>query len=280
LTASPGTTLKVSRQTDLAEVEATRLADSFNTFNTESSSRSLAMRKNIGNRKIVNRVVPHYQRDLTGKKTVKDGDFDLNLKTESHPGAKNGMSGTIKFTASNKAPDSKNIRLLQIVRDEDLSTGKDYVWTGGESNRNKVMTEESPGITAGFHVDQSYGLIKPRTAKADAAISPYYIDYANSGAADNYDGSKVGAVVKDASLWDYPGSGGNRRFTFETAAKATDTGYVYATLKWGFTISDAAKGTVEKEHATAHRSPSWTFAAANEAFKEFYKNPGSSGAPK
>jgi hypothetical protein len=69
------------------------------------------------------------------------------------------------------------------------------------------------------------------------------------------------------------------RFTFETAAKASDTGYVYATLNWGFTLSDAAKGKVEREHATASRSPSATFGVALSNFNEFFKNPGSSKAP-
>jgi len=42
---------------------------------------------------------------------------------------------------------------------------------------------------------------------------------------------------------------------------------------------DAAKGTVENEHATARALASPTFAAVT-AFNEFYQNPGSSKAPK
>ena len=146
------------------------------------------------------------------------------------------------------------------------------MWTGGEANRNKVMTPTAPGIDPGYHVDQSYSKISPRTKKADAAVSPYYIDYGNTGVADNYDGSKKGKAVKEASLYDYPGWVSKCRFSFETAAKGADTGYVYATLTWGFTVSDAAKGTVDKEHATANRGPSATFGAAVKAFNEFYKN--------
>jgi len=43
---------------------------------------------------------------------------------------------------------------------------------------------------------------------------------------------------------------------------------------------DAAKGTVENEHATARALASPTFNAAVTAFNEFYQNPGSSKAPK
>jgi hypothetical protein len=280
---TPHAGLAISSPYDAAEREAEQVAATFDAAATPPASPSLALRDlvraNSGRRQAVARmVVPQLQRDLSGKKAVKDGEFDLNLKTESHPGAKNGMSGTIKFTASDKAPDSNNIRLLQTVRDEDLTTGKEYQWTGGEANRNKVMTAASKGIDPGYFVDVLHTGRSPRAKKTDAPVSPYYIvDYGTGGG--NQDGSKKGKTVKEASLWDYPGSSGNRRFSFETAAKAADTGYIYATLTWGFTISDASKGKVEKEHATAHRSPSATFGAAVKAFDVFYKNPGSSTAP-
>jgi hypothetical protein len=278
----PHAGLAVSSPHDAAEHEAKQVAATFDASSAAATSRSLALRDSLrggsGRPSIAQMASPLLQRDLTGKKSVKDGEFNLDLKTESHPGARNGMSGTIKFTASDKAPDSSNIRLLQVVRNEDLTTGKDYVWTGGEANRNKAMTTAAKGIDPGYFVDASYAGISPRTKKADARVSPYYRDYWPN-ATKSQDGSKKGKTVKEASLWDYPQSSGNRRFSFETAAKGTDTGYVYATLTWGFTISDAAKGTVEKEHANAHRSQSATYGAAVKSFNEFFKNPGSSKAP-
>jgi hypothetical protein len=275
--------LALSRPGDSAEIEATRIAASIaQPGRPPSRSASLAIRDRVfsGPAAVSQLAVPLIQRDLTGKHTVKDGDFDLNLKTESHAGGSNGMSGTIKFTAGAASPDSSSIKLLQVVRDEDLTTGNDYVWTGGEANRNSMMTtaNKAAGVTGGFFVDHSAAAATPRTAKADAAVSPFYRTYwPNSG--QSQDGSKKGKAVAEASLWDFPQSGGNRRFTFETAAKAADTGYIYASLHWGFTISDAAKGTVEKEHASADRGPSATFGAAVAAFNKFYKNPGSSTAP-
>jgi hypothetical protein len=280
---SPQPGLTVSNPTDASEQEAERIADSTsNHVAAPNPSRSLALREAMradrGRTSIARMVAPQLQRDLTGKKSVKDGEFDLNLKTESHTGAKSGMSGTINFAASDKAPDSNNIRLLQVVRLEDLTTGKDYVWTGGEANRNKAMTAASKGIEAGHFVDTSYAGISPRGKKTDAAVSPYYRDYWPNATASQ-DGSKKGKTVKEASLWDFPSWSSKCRFSFETAAKGADTGYVYATLTWGFTISDAAKGTVDTEHATANRSPSATFGSAVKAFNEFFKNPGSSTAP-
>lgn len=285
ISVKPHSKLTVSTPEDAAETEAVQVANLISLQDVPStSSQSLNLRNRMRNERsnhtIANKVSPHVQRDLKGKHTVTDGTFDINLKTESHPGAKNGMSGTIKFKASDKAPDSKNIRLLQIARDEDLTTGKEYVWTGGEANRNKVMTtdDKTKGITGGFFVDLLHANRTPRTSKADAPVSPYYIDDYGTGGG-NQDGSKAGKTINEASLWDFPGSSGNRRFSLETAAKGADTGYIYATLTWGFTISDAAKGKVDHEYAAPHLIQSATFDAAVKNFNEFYKNPGSSTAP-
>ncbi len=284
VSVTPHSGIAVSSPSDAAEIEAQQIAASIEQVKTPPPSGSLALRDRLrrdnGKQTVSRRVQPQLQRDLKGKHTVKDGTFDLNLKTESHPGAKNGMSGTIKFTASGTSPDSKNIRILQIAKLVDSSTGKDYVWTGGEANRNKAMTtaDKSTGVEGGFFVDVLHAGRTPRTSKANPSVSPYYIDDYGTGGG-NQDGSKAGKTIKEASIWDYPGWSSNSRFSFETAAKAADTGYVYATLSWGFTISDAAKGKVTAEHASASLVPSSTFGAAVKAFDEFYKNPGSSKAP-
>jgi hypothetical protein len=277
---SPHDGLSVSRPSDAAELEAARIADALPQSNTAIRREPMIAGASVN---AIARVAPQIQGDLTGPRKTFDGDFDLKLKTESHPNAKSGMSGTIKFKAGAKSPDSKNIRLLQIARDEDLETGKEYKWTGDEANRMNVMTkaDKATGAEEGYFVDLLHKNRKPRTAKADAPVSPYYIDdYAALKSPDNKDGSKSGKTITEASLWDFPGSSGKRRFSFETAAKAADTGYIYATLRWGFTLSDPAKGTVEKENASASAFQSSTFNAAVTAFDEFYKNPGSSKAPK
>lgn len=274
---APHADLGVSSPNDAAEVEAEGIAQALH-----AHSPSLALRDSLRSAPlaIARRLGPQLQRDLTDTLPVAGGEFKMDLKTESHPGGTNGMSGTIKFKANAKAPDSTNIRLLQVVRDQDLTTGKDYVWTGGEANRNKMMTAEdkSRGVEGGFFVDHSAAAASPRTKSADAPVSPYYRDYWPN-ATHSQDGSKKGPAIREASLWDAPGSAGNRQFSFETVAKATDTGHVYGTVMWGFTISDASKGKVEKERAVGRNVTLLTTDKAIEKFNEFYRNPGASTAP-
>lgn len=274
-----GDTVRVGGAHEPAEAQAHALADA-----AFGSSRSLALRDALrggaGATSVVKLAAPAIQRDLKGKYPVSEGSFTLNLTTESHPGAKSGMSGTIAFHAADAAPDSPSIRILQVLRLEDLTTGHDYVWTGGDANRNKTMTAADPGrgISPGYHVDVNPAALTPRTAKADADVSPYYRDYWPN-AASSQDGSKAGKTVADASLWDYPGWSQNCRFSFETAAKATDTGHIYGSVMWGFTISDAAKGTVSGESAVGRNVTTRQYDEAVNKFNEFYKNKGASTAP-
>jgi hypothetical protein len=270
--ASPG--MRISAPGDSSEVAASGVAAA---LSQPGTSRSLALRDAMRG----GGAAPHVQRDLPTPQKVKDGTFDLDMKTISVPGGKSELRGTIKFTPSAAAPDSKSIKLLQVARIEDLTTGSDFVWTGDEADKSKVQTtaDKTTGVEGGYFVDHLAKVADPRTKKTDARVSPYYRTYWPN-TADSQDGSKSGKTIKEASLWDFPGWSSNGRFSFETAAKATDTGYHYATLTWGFTISDAAKGTVEKEYASANRAPSKTFGAAVKAFDEFYKNPGASTAPK
>jgi hypothetical protein len=280
--------LGVSHPRDSAEIEADRISKSVMSEAVSSTpSRALGLRDQIRATPVplqaVSRVTaPLIQRDLKGPYDVKEGTFTLDLKTESHPSpdtARNGMSGTISFKANDKAPDSTEIKLLQVIRNEDLDTGKEYVWTGDDADRNKTMTAKDVSVEPGFHVDVFHtpGNPTPRTAKAAAPVSPYYRDYAPNPPTHN--GSKKGKAVTEASLWDYPGSRGKRRFSFETVAKATDTQHVYGTVVWGFTISDAAKGTVEKERAVGRDVSLLTTDKAIEKFNEFYRNPGATTAP-
>ncbi|WP_158892907.1 DUF4157 domain-containing protein [Amycolatopsis anabasis] len=256
--------LPVSTPGDAGEREAHAIADAV----ASGGSPSLAIRRH--------RLA--VQRDLAATHPVTEGEFSVDLKAESHPGAKSGMSGSITFLANDKAPDSTLIKLLQIVRLIDSGTGTDYVWTGGEANRNKVMTKAAPGVTPGFFVDHQAASVAPRKAKSDPAVSQYYRDYWPNPK-NSQDGSKKGKAVKGASLWDYPGWNSKCQFRFETAAKDAVGGHIYGTLRWGFDLTDPAKGKVENEFAKAADTESATFTAAGKAFDEFYRNPGSSTAP-
>ncbi|MGI5518751.1 eCIS core domain-containing protein [Streptomyces sp. CA-106131] len=271
-------TLPVSAPGSAAEREAHDIADA---VTDPSPSARLVRHITQGGGPAVSRLPgPIVQRDLAGSYAIDEDAFDLNLKTESHPGAKSGMSGTITFTPGTKAPDSALIKLLQVVRVIDSGTDKDYVWAGGEANRNKAMTTANPTteVKPGFFVDHSAAAAKVRTAKKDPTVSPYYRDYWPN-ATRSQDGAKKGRTIKSASLWDYPGSSGAMKFRFETAAKASDTGHIYGVVKWGFDLTDPAKGTVSGEFAKTQDAQTSTFDAAVKAFDEFYRNPGSSKAP-
>ena len=287
---APQAKLEVSRPTDAAEIEADHLAESIISSAERPASRALALRDQLrvtpATPSTVSRVVaPLIQRDLKGTYPARDGTFTLDLRravTREKGVTRTGMSGTIKFKASNETPDSMSIRLLQIARNEDLTTDKEYEWTGEQANRNKLRTAEDKdkGIDPGYLVDIDPAMAKPRSQKRDLPVSPYYRDYWPNIDLKTQDGSKIGGVVNEASHWDYPRSYGNRRFSFETAAKASDVGYIYATIRWGFTVVGASLGMVEYEHASVQNGPSATFKAAVNKFHEFYGNPGASTAPK
>lgn len=281
--AAPNPALSVGDPHDDAEGEAVAVAGSLQFGGVPESKPSMLGNAGHALPTAPQRRTPRVQRDLSGKYPVREGEFDLNLKVESHPNAKSGMSGTIKFKASEKALDSTSIRLLQVVRTEDMSTGKDVTWHGGEANRNKVMTTEdkSYAVGGGAFVDKLHANLNPRTGKTDKVASPYYIDdYPGTQAQGNKDGSKKGKTISEASLWDYPGSGGKIRFSFETVAVAADTGHTYGTVMWGFETTAPDKGEVNKERAVGRNVTLLTTDKAVEKFNDFYRNPGTSKAPK
>ncbi len=276
--------LEVSHPHDSAEVEAERVAAAVMGSARHAPSPALAMRdqfrvRPVGRQSVSRMTRPLIQRDLTGDYPVTEGKFALDLKKEK-AGARVGLKGTIKFKAGDTSPDSTSIRLLQVVRTENLTTGKEEVWSGGEANRHKVMTVADPsrGIEGGYFVDHSAAMATARTKKSDPEVSPYYRDYWPN-ATESQDGSKKGKTVSEASLWDWPQSSNNVRFSFETVAKDATGGHVYGTVMWGFTISDASKGTIEKERAVGRNVTLLTTDKAIEKFNEFYRNPGASTAP-
>jgi uncharacterized protein DUF4157 len=279
--------IEVSHPRDRGEVEADSIAESIMSEAVgRTPSRALGLRHQLRATQVpmhsVSRVTaPSIQRDLKDDYPVKEGNFRLDLKTESHAGAKSGMSGTVKFKANDKAPDADKIGILQVGRLEDLSTGKDYPWTGGEAARNKMMSPGGVGSgDPGYHVDVLHKTRAPRAKKGDADVSPYYIDDTVMLAdARNKHGSKKGKVFQEASIWDYPGWNKKSRISFETMAKDKDSGHLFGTVKWGFTISDGAKGTVDHEHAVGRDVTLRSSDLAIDLFNKYYKNPGTPGAP-
>jgi nucleoid-associated protein YgaU len=86
------------------------------------------------------------QRDIIGTGNVDHGAFDINMiKKEMPPEPKAGVKGVIKFTPNSKSPNTNDIALIQIIKVTDfMKTPKsDFIWPGGDSDRNNVVTTAS-----------------------------------------------------------------------------------------------------------------------------------------
>jgi hypothetical protein len=274
---APQASMPVSTPGDPAEREAEQVSHA---LFSGGGSRSLALRDSFRAQRpmIARMVAPHVQRDIkkTGKLT--EGEMKIDMTTVSVPAGNSGLSGTIEFTPNAKAPDSKLIKLLQVVRTQEPS-GKDFDWSKSpEKNRGSMQTtaDKAKGITGGFYVDHKAASVSPRAKAADPDVSPYYRTYWPN--APTHDGSKAGTAITSASLWDFPNFNRNFTFSFETAAKA-DTGHIFGTVQWGFSVTDAAKGTIGGESVAFIDGSSATLDSAVSEFDKFYKNKGTPGAP-
>jgi hypothetical protein len=230
------------------------------------------------------------QRDIKGSKNQKFGKFEIAFtKNEGAAvGDRAAEDGTVTFTPNLKAPASNSIRFVQIVRNIDVggvtaAAGAVVDWskvgTGSEAAINKQNTSAAKGVNPGFSVDQLPSLLHKRTKKSDAKVLPYYdAMLKNPG---NQIGKRTGKTIVPAILDDHPGSTAAIRFSFETSAKASDTGLWYGSVLWGFEtyLDKAGIAKIKGEHKDFKESPSATTSAALKKFNEYYRNPGSSTAP-
>ncbi|PTX61611.1 uncharacterized protein DUF4157 [Kordia periserrulae] len=245
-------------------------------------SAGLGVRNSMRTSQMMSNVI---QRDIVDTGNLGYGEWDLNLikNDATAAGGKAEERGTLKFTPSKYSPTSNDIRLIQIVRTVDTATGSNYKWTGGESDRNNVMTtaDSANNVAGGFFVDHKAASVSPRTSKSDATITPDYRSFwPNSGSSQN--GHKKSTTdIQHASLWDAPGANFPIKFNFVTSAKAMDTGRYYGTVLWGFEIYNDKKGIskIKNEYHRFREYRGQTFDAALQAFDDFYKNPGTTGAP-
>lgn len=272
--------MPVSQPSDPAEVEASQIAS---TVMSGSIAPSPSPALGIRNAMRTTSAVPSIQRDIVGNKTFNTGKFEINFKKKEGkvPGDMAVEDGTIKFTPSKTAPESNSIRFVQIVRTTDKSSGteKEFVWTGGEAARNKIMTKRNvaKNIAGGFFVDQIHALQSKRTKKKDPEVLPYY-DVTSPGTI----GKRKGKTIVPATLRDTPGDATTPgRFLFVSSAKASDTGTWYGTVLWGFEIFLDKKGVakIKGEYQSFREWHGETTDAALKAFDEFYQNPGASTAP-
>jgi hypothetical protein len=81
-------------------------------------------------------------------------------------------------------------------------------------------------------------------------------------------------------LSDTPAFSGPLKFSFVTAAKASDTGVWYGTVLWGFeTFLDGGIAKIRNEYHSFRVVQGETMDAAIRAHSAHYKNPGTPGAP-
>jgi hypothetical protein len=271
--------MPVSQPTDASEGQARALADAL-MMGPSRPSPALALRDRLR----VSGVAPHIQRDIVGDKTFASGKFEINFKKTDGAAAGDFATedGTVTFTPSAKAPESDSIKFIQIVRFFDTTTNKEFDWTGkAEANRGKMQTtrDDKKNIAPGFNVDQNAATLAQRTKKADPTVLPFY-DVTGPPIAGNVTGKRRGKVVVPAVLRDTPGFNAPLKFSFVTVAKASDTGIVYGTVLWGFeTFLDKGKAKIKNEYKSFRTFEGETFVEAVKLFNEFYKNPGTPGAP-
>jgi hypothetical protein len=270
--------MPVSQPTDASEGQARAFADLL--ARPDTPSPALALRDRLR----ASAVSPHIQRDIVGDKTFGSGKFEINFKKTDATAA--GVfateDGTVTFTPSATAPESDSIKYVQIVRTFDTATGKDFDYTGTpEANRNKMQTarDNTKNIAPGFFVDQNASSLAPRTKKADPTVLPFY-DVTGPPVAGNATGKRRGKTIVPAVLKDTPGHNAPMKFNFVTVAKASDTGIVYGTVLWGFeTFLDKGIAKIRNEYKSFRTFEGETFVEAVKLFNEFYKNPGTPGAP-
>jgi len=216
------------------------------------------------------------QRDLKGKHKVAGGEFTMDMKTIAREADDSGMDGTISFRPSAAAPDGKNIRLMQAARVTDDEKGGVPVPSRGASKGMMTTADPAHGVQGGWSIDVKPGA-KPRTAKSDPDVSPFY--GAHSKYSANRDGWKIGANIREAALYDYPSWNKKSHFDFETVAQDAATGHVYGTVMWGFRIKDGWLGVVGDEYAVGRDVTLMNTDKALEKFNEFFRNKGTKNAP-
>jgi Domain of unknown function (DUF4157) len=263
--------MPVSSPDDAAEHEAREVAH---------GSPALALRDAMR----VTHVAPHIQRDITGSKKWPQGEFVINFKKTDGKVAGDTASedGTVTFTPSATAPESDHIKFIQIARTFDTSTGKEFDWSKTtEATRNTIQTKRDvkKNIAPGFYLDAIHASLAPRTKKADPTGSAFYMD-TPPALARNKEGKRRGKTIEPAALDDTPGFSGPLKFNLVSVAKGADNGIVYGTVLWGFeTFRDKGVAKIRNEYKSFRVVQGETFDAALQNFNEFYKNPGSAGAP-
>lgn len=204
--------------------------------------------------------------------------IDTNPYEDKESGAL-GLTGIISYTPVQEANDADPIRLIQVVNATNLRNNKPIDWADGEQRRNKTRTD------AGWFLDHSAKVLKPRGDTADNRVPDAYIDsFGFQRAPDCKHGKKERDAIEPAIMQDTPQSSNPSKFQAEVQVKGkeSDGEKIYGHVKWGFESEQKEDGLHMKETY----DPSFQDEASNDfneawtKFNDVYRNPESIYSPE
>lgn len=190
-----------------------------------------------------------------------------------------GLTGIISYTPEPEANDADPIKLIQVVNATDLHSNTPVNWSGDEQRRNKTRTD------AGWFLDHSAKVLKPRKTTEDERVPDAYIDSFGFQEAPNCQhGKKEKDVIVPAMMHDNPHSSVPYKFQAEVQVKGKESGEekIYGHVKWGFESEQKENGLHMKEIY----DPSFQDEASNDfneawtKFNDVYRNPESIYSPE
>ncbi len=280
----------MSRPGDAAEREASRIAAGISSGAGHLTAGP--SRQPIG----IGRSPLSIQRDIVGSQDLTTGRFEVNFK--KHDGvadavdagvddsARAGEQGRMTYTPKTSAPQSNQIRFLQVARLTNTASGELHEFSGSQAPLNEMRSQPGEFAEGGFFVDVQPDPASRRTRKSDLPVEPYYNATDQSGQSRVTSGNKTGfnsgGVVSPAVLEDHPRSANPVKYELISTAKGADNGAWYGSVFWGFEIYiDGRKAKLRNENLKISESEGRdTSAAAVKAFDEYYRNPGATSEPK
>lgn len=172
------------------------------------------------------------------------------------------LHGVIQYRPDSQTPSCGPIRMVQIARVQ-LEDGRDYEWTLGEANRNRIKTQASSRLEPGYYIDHLASRCSP-----GKSCSPYFRDsWPNPD--ESRDGFKTSRGSQTASIADYPrGWDMFQSIRLEACAVCPVTNQSLGCVKWG--AEWPSMGDRKISGPVVKKTPSATFKTALRNFHEFY----------
>ena len=187
---------------------------------------------------------------IVGTQDLPAGRFAVNFKAHdaaeaadagaNFEDARAGERGTITFTPDASAPQSNQIRFLQVARLTQTASGELNEFRGAQAPLNEMRSQPGEYAEGGYVVDVHPDPESRRTRKSDLPVEPFYNSSDRSGrsrvTAGNKMGSNSAGAVSAAVLEDHPRSSNPLKYELISTAKAGDPGAWYGSVFWGFEI--------------------------------------------